>query len=518
MKIALFSTFDRRGGAALAALRLHKGLRLLEQESWMLVKEKSGQDFYVRPMDLPARKIRKEEAVFRLIEQQVFSEKRTALSNTRFSLPYPGYDLSKTDVVKLTDIVNLHWVALYQSIESVAALLESGKPVVWTLHDMNPFSGGCHYSAGCLGYRRDCLDCPQLGENPLQLPAKILQVKRKLWRRNLTIVTPSRWLAECARQSSVFRDFRVEVIPNSLETDVFFPRDKSAAKEALGLDRKQLVLLFSTYSDKEKRKGFKELVRALQRCLKNTRFRELAAKGAIQILNLGPAQDKIAEQDFAVRDLGVINGMDKVAAIYAAADIFVMPSLEENLANAMLEALACATPVLGFDVGGTPDMIQNGVTGFLVPVSDSDKFAERLLELVFNQPLREQMGENGRRLIESKFKLQDQAVNYLELFRDLVKKSHVNAALPAADDVWNESAIPEFDKNRVPDCLEDFIRQNAPALPKHAAWNIFKNRSIHNLWSVKQLLKNNGGIYTAKTVLRKLICFLKKIIIRRDGG
>jgi glycosyltransferase involved in cell wall biosynthesis len=149
-------------------------------------------------------------------------------------------------------------------------------------------------------------------------------------------------------------------------------------------------------------------------------------RGVVQILNLGPDQDRLSERGFAVRNWGVIDDMNKLAAIYAAADIFVMPSLEENLANVMLEAMACATPVLGFAAGGTPDVIQDGVTGFLAPVSATEQFAARLLELAFNRSLRERMGKNCRALIEQRFKLGDQAANYMELFRDLLEEKRKN--------------------------------------------------------------------------------------------
>jgi len=420
MKIVLLSTSDRTGGASIAALRLHKGLRSLGQDSWMLVKDKSGQDPHVTQLDLTGSDIHKEEDIFRLIGQRVIAENRTAISNTGFSLPYPGYDVSHTNVVQAADVVNLHWIALFQSVESVAALLDSGKPVVWTLHDQNPFSGGCHFSAGCLGYRGDCRDCPQLRQNALQLPAKILEAKKKYWRRQVTIVAPSRWLADCARQSALFGKCRIEVIANSLDHEIYRPIDKVFAKKALGLKPERLYLLFSAFTKHEKRKGFSLLIRALQYCLRQDRFRGLAAAKGIAVLTLGPHETGLEGLGIPLHPLGMVADDHRIARIYAAADMLVLPSLEENLPNVMLEAMACGTPVVGFAIGGMPDVIENGVTGMMATPGSPEDLAEAVLRLAFDSHLRIQQGQYGRRLIESHYKLSDQSQNYLKLYEELL--------------------------------------------------------------------------------------------------
>lgn len=504
MKIAMLSTFDRDGGAAIAASRLHRGLRLLQQDSWLLVKCKSGHDPHTVQVDPPGPEIRKREGFFRLIEERSYARNRSSLSNTRFSLPYPGRDISKHSIIATADLVNLHWVALFQSAENVASLQATGKPLVWTLHDMNPFSGGCHYSAGCTRYRSDCEDCPQLREDPWRLPARILQRRIKYLGKGLTVVAPSRWLADCARQSSVFRESRVEVIPNSLETEVFIPRDKAAAKKKLGFSPEQTLLLFSAYSEGEKRKGFGELSNALRCALKDPRFQALLSGGKIQILNLGPNRKKTVEGGLAVRNLGLIDSLDEVACVYAAADIFVMPSLEENLANVMLEAMACSTPVLAFAVGGNPDVIRQGVTGYLVPLSDCDQFAARLLELVFNPTLREQMGRNCRSLIEREFALTDQAAHYIELFSDLIKTKPEHGKIQVGQSTKNECGGSRMQDGPGADGAEDFAKEIALAMPKRIAWSVLENRVVHNLKALRYLYKNRGVIHTVKAAAGKL--------------
>jgi glycosyltransferase involved in cell wall biosynthesis len=425
MNISILSTFDNVGGAPIAAYRLFKGLKQLKQEPVMLVKEKksNGPGIYKIRTTPPEYNI--ERMLFQQIRKKEIDRDRTVLSNTWFSIPYPGYDLSKTRVIANSDIINLHWVAEFQSVETISNLLKTVKPVVWTLHDENPYTGGCHYTAGCTKYRDDCLDCLQLKNNRYQIPFYNLKSKINLRNKNLTIVTPSKWLAECARKSRVFKDLRVEVIPNSLETDIFKPKAKKSAKKELGLEPQSVTLLFGAYTGCEKRKGFVKLLDAMKYCLRDKKFNNLVKKAGVKVLSFGPPQEDLQELDIEIESIGYIDDNEKLSTIYSAADIFILPSLEDNLPNTMLEAMACGTPVVSFEVGGMPDMITNGITGYMAPPFDVKEFGEIILKIVFNKDERKQMERNCRQLIEKKFKLQDQAGNYLALFEDLLKSGKI---------------------------------------------------------------------------------------------
>ncbi|MCX6579492.1 MAG: glycosyltransferase [Candidatus Aminicenantes bacterium] len=427
MKIAIISTYDNYGGASIATLRLHKGLRSLNRDFAMIVRYKNTNDPDIYAVFRKNMGMSIEEEIFKSMENLAYDQNRTDLSNTLLSLPYPGYDLSKTGVIRDADIINLHWTAHFQSVESITSLLNLGKPVVWTLHDQNAFTGGCHYSAGCIKYREDCRDCPQLKDNCYQIPFHILNNKVKNWqhcRDNLVIVTPSRWLADCARESKLFRGLRVETIPNSLETEEFMPLEKKTARKELDLGHGQpgqVVLLFGAVTGNEKRKGFQHLVQALRYCLRDPGFKYLAKNGGVKILTFGPSQGDLKELDIEIQSIGYIDGNRKLAALYSASDLFVLPSLEDNLPNTMLESMACGTPVVSFAVGGMPDLIQDGVTGGMAPCFDTGKLGQIILDLVFDADKREQMGRNCRQVIEKNFKLQDQAANYIELFNELTK-------------------------------------------------------------------------------------------------
>ena len=435
MKIAVLSSFVVEGGAPIAAYRLHKGLHESGLDSHFIVKVKSVADPQVHPVVVPNLKSRMEEKAFFVLERQVNKYMRTELSNTYFSVPYPTLDLTEVELLQSADIINLHWVSKFLSVESIAGLLNMGKPVVWTLHDQNPFTGGCHYSAGCEKFQEDCSDCPQLKNDEFQLPFKVLKKKSQLWKQNLSIVTPSRWLADSARQSLVFRDLRIDVIPNSLETNIFIPTPKKQAKQELGLNPDAFALLLGAFTGFERRKGYSELLEALRICLRDERFKKMNQDGLIEILAFGPPQDDLKEFFMDVRSFGYVADAARLAKIYSAADAFLLPSREDNLPNTMLEAMACATPVLSFEVGGMPDMIENGKTGFMAPAFDSQKFGEQILKLAFAVD-RDQMDQACRSLIEKKFKLLDQAQNYLGIFQDLLKSSQVSAAriIPATAD------------------------------------------------------------------------------------
>ncbi len=420
MNISILSTFDSFGGAGIAAMRLCKGLRLLNQDAVMAVLHKQTNQPYIYPISLLSPQLEMERKIFRNIRQKEIEENRSPLSNTRFSFPYPGYDLSDTEVIRQSDIINLHWVAEFQSVETITRLLETGKPVVWTLHDINAFTGGCHYSAGCEKYTEDCRDCPQLKDDFYQIPSHVLENKIDSWRKNLTIVTPSHWLGECARKSRVFKNYRVEVVPNSLETEIFKPKAKALAKKEIGLDPQSLTLLFGAATGNEKRKGFDKLMAAMKYCLQDETFKLLAKNGTIKILTFGPPQEDLEKLAIEIKSLGYVHDNDRLAVIYSAADLFILPSLEDNLPNTVLEAMACGTPVIAFNIGGIPDMIENGVTGYLAPGFDTREMGASTLKLLSDEEKRRRMSLNCRQVIEQKFKLQDQAGLYLGLFHDLL--------------------------------------------------------------------------------------------------
>jgi glycosyltransferase involved in cell wall biosynthesis len=422
MKIVQIDTYDISGGAARAAYRLHRGLLQVGQDCRMLVRHKDSNDDSVFCIS-PEKSVEKVEEEFFLsvaIQEHYIDSHRTDISNTLFSLSYPGYDLSALPMVQEADIINLHWVANYQSPLTLHKLFALGKPVVWTLHDQWAFTGGCHYSAGCEEYHHGCAACPQLADDPFGVPEAVLKDKLKFFKdANLTIVTPSQWMAECARQSRLFKDLRIEVIPNSLETDVFVPQPKSEAKESIGISAETITLLFGGEDSNEKRKGFRELKAAIKYCLKDARFQNLVKSDKIKMICFGRPYDDLDTIGIPVVPLGYLDSDEKISAAYSSADIFILPSLEDNLPNTMLEAMSCGTPVVAFDVGGMPDVIVDVVTGRLVPLGDTREMGKAVLSLIFDPDKREVMMEKCRRKMREGYALDIQARCYLELYEEL---------------------------------------------------------------------------------------------------
>jgi len=424
MKIVHLSTSDVRGGAALAAYRLHGALLRAGHDSLMLVRHMHSADdsvIKVAPVD-PGDTVGRAAFLSGLVQKHYIDANRTDLSDTIFTVPYPGYDLSSFSLVRMADIIDLHWVARYQSPVTLRSLFAIGNPVVWTLHDQWPFTGGCHYSAGCDKYRHDCVECPQLADDPFGLPQAVLRDKLALFPgANLTIVSPSRWLADRARESRLFKDLRIEVIGNGLDTRVFTPVPKTEAKASLGVDPNSTAVLFVADRGDERRKGGTYVVDALRYCLRDREFASLARSNRITLLAMGRSAVDLSNLGLPVVSLGYFASEKKVSAVYAAADIFLLPSLEDNLPNTMLEAMSCGTPVVAFDSGGIRDAVGDWVTGRLVPTGDTHALAEAMMSLVFDPDKRRSLGRKSRQVIEEAFSSAGQATRYLALYAQLLE-------------------------------------------------------------------------------------------------
>lgn len=424
MRVLIVNTFDIKGGAARAAYRLHKGLKRSGVASAMLVLEKFSQDKTVKavaPLPADDHDAAERLKIFNAITKNYIKKNRTGMSNAPYFPGYPGYDLSKTKLVEEADVINLHWVAKYQSVETISALSALGKPIVWTLHDEHPFTGGCHYSAGCTLYESDCHTCPQLIDDPYKLPHHSLLYKEECFRgKNITVVSPSRWLADLAARSRVFKEKEVVTIPNSLEIDIYTPRDKRKAKKKAGIPGDCLTILTGAADWKPKRKGFAEFLSTMKHCLKNEEFSRLVKSGKLLLICFGTAAEEMKGLNIPFKAFGKVDADKEISTIYNAADIFVMPSVEDNLPNTILESMACATPVTAFAVGGMPDMIEDGINGLLAPLRDTEKMAQAVLELIFHTEKRERMGRKGRETIETHYKLEDQARAYTRLFSRLI--------------------------------------------------------------------------------------------------
>ncbi|HEB61762.1 MAG TPA: glycosyltransferase [Bacteroidetes bacterium] len=310
-------------------------------------------------------------------------------------------------MLKYFDIINLHWIQTMLSNEAISYICGLGKPVIWTLHDMNPFTGGCHYSNGCCKYETDCADCPQMIGGFSDYPERILRVKERYWDNNIVIVSPSQWLADCARRSKVFRNNRIKVIKNGVDTGIFRPTGKHQARSFLGLPTDKKILLFTCQSHGERRKGFKELLEIIKNLFADGR-------NEYHVIMFGRASDELGELPLPYTGLGHIDEEWKLALGYSSADVTLLPTLEDNLPNVILESVSCGTPVVAFDSGGVRDAVVNNVTGYLIDKGNCALFAEKIKMIVTQD-----YSDACRSYALQHFDLSVQARKYCELIDNL---------------------------------------------------------------------------------------------------
>ncbi|MDQ6630702.1 MAG: glycosyltransferase [Verrucomicrobiota bacterium] len=446
MRVVHINTYDIQGGAARSAYGLHKALQTLGHESSLLTRHKVSEDPSVIKLPLTARPADNEKVTaLQQIQQCEINQNRTKISNTYFSLSQEGYDLSLHPLVREADIIQLHWVVDLLSPETINGLRNLGKPLVWTLHDQRAFTGGCHFSAGCRKYEMTCADCPQLKDNHLRLTEILLaNTKQFLPAHEIAIVAPSRWMAVCARESAVFRNSRISLIPNGIDTSAFRPMPKKEAREKFELNPDAFYFLFGADTINEKRKGFEPLLESIQLCLEESDFRSQVEQGKIGFIAFGLHSEKLNFPWLPIKTFGHINSNEVLRALYAAADIFIMPSTEDNLPTTILEAMSSGTPVIAHDIGGVPDLVTPGLTGWLAPVDDRQKFAEMILASVKRKTLLNTMSLNCALQIQQRHTLTGQAQHYLSLYKLLL-------------------AVPKFNSSFVPDNSKpDFALEEVP--------------------------------------------------------
>ena len=431
MRIVHISHSDLQGGAARAAARLVRGLRMMGAECAMIVKNKKSSD--ARTLEAVPNQSREAgtlEKQARMVWKYYVDRHRTPLSNSYFSLPIPGCEVSAHEEIRRADVVNLHWISGLVSPAEIGRLQSSGKPVIWTLHDQRAFTGGCHYSAGCRNYERECRHCPQLDNDDLGLAPAALRESLAEIRVPMAVVCPSRWLAGCAAQSALFRRARISVIPYGLETEVFKP-GRAEARQHLQWDSEAVYLLFGADNIHEARKGFDLLCAALGICLRTTDFQTAVSGKKINFVFYGNG-DRPPPVDFPACWLGRFDSDSALAQVYAACDAFILPSREDNLPNTLLEAVCCGTPVIGFDIGGLPDVIAPGVNGLLAAPEDIKGLAEAIRSFCFGPGLRRKLAGNCDREVQGRFDLRTQAALYLKLYEEEIARRATESAGVAA--------------------------------------------------------------------------------------
>jgi glycosyltransferase involved in cell wall biosynthesis len=373
MKILILSTFERIGGAAVAANRLMHALNKSGQEAKMLVRDKQTDDPNVVSVNASWWKKKVNFARFAYERWVIFLNNRFSRKNLfAVSIANTGTDISRHPLVKEGDIIHLHWINQgFLSLTDIRKLIELGKPVVWTMHDMWPFTGICHYAAICAQYKTECTGCPQQAKYAFEnLAKRTFLKKKKISLSGLTFVGCSSWVACLARQSKLLKDAATIAIPNSIDTNIFNPVDKREARKRLKLPADKRLLLFVAAKLSDNRKGVTYLVKACHQ------LRQKKNAVNAETLLIGKSSEELANQfPVPIIELGYISDNETMVLAYSCADLFIIPSLEDNLPNTIMEAMACGTPCVGFNTGGIPEMIDHKQNGYVAEYKNSEDLA-----------------------------------------------------------------------------------------------------------------------------------------------
>jgi glycosyltransferase involved in cell wall biosynthesis len=415
MKILMLSTGER-DGAGRAACRLHEGLQQIGLDAQISIQHKQSNDPSIHgPQTTLDKTIAKLNLSYRLDSLPL--RLLHGSNHGPFSLQWlPGNILDRTSEYA-PDIINVQWIC--QGYLSIEAMSKIAQPIVLTLHDMWAFTGGCHYNQTCDRYQVACGACPQLNSaRDYDLSRWVWERKAKAWQqKNPTIVVLSKWMAKCAAASSLLKDRRIELIPNGLNIHKYKPIDKLLARQILNLPLdKQLILFGATLGTIDPRKGFQLLEPALKK---------LSAAGwteRLEAVIFGPAPlDGRAEIcGFNYHTLGTLTDDISIAILYAAADVLVAPSIQDNLPNVVMEALACGTPCVAFDIGGLPDLIEHQKNGYLAQPFDIEDLATGIAWVLDNPSRHQNLAHYAREKAEREFSQELQAKRYRSLFNEMV--------------------------------------------------------------------------------------------------
>ena len=408
MKVLHLSYSDRMGGACIAAYRQHQALRAAGVDSSMWVRHKVTNDphvFEYRPQSDSYSRIRRIARRRYLKSQKAPKQRTRVLFDDRSE--YGGEEILR---LPPHDVINVQFSQGFIDLPALLKRIPQTTPLVFTLHEMSMFTGGCSYAYDCRGFENQCGSCPQLiaggaNDSTHRSWLRKLQAYSQRNPRNLHFAADSRWLAAEAAKSGVLQGHNISTIHYGVDTTIFRPVEAMHCKKALGIPLDKPVIAFAAVLVAEERKGIAHLVEAI-RLMPEKPF----------LLTWGGDFPPELEQ-LPHLHLGSIDNEHLLTTAYNAADIFVIPSLEEAFGQTALEALACARPVVGFKVGGIPDMVHEGETGLLVERGNAAALGEALSMILCDESKREQMGGDARDLVMNQFSLEKNAASYLDLYQ-----------------------------------------------------------------------------------------------------
>jgi glycosyltransferase involved in cell wall biosynthesis len=418
LKVLQINTYRDNGGAGKAAGRLNRALQRegVDSELWVnFAFDKSAEH-----RNFSSSFISRGIAAAGIILERIMAKLLLKPLKTPFSFPLWGTDISRHPAVLEADILHVHWINHgFLRPADLARLKSLKKPIVWTFHDSNAFTGGCHVRYSCDHFENECGNCPLLkNSSPDDWSHRIWKQKDKAYAGlHFQIIAPSEWMAESVRRSKLLGDRKTHQIPNTLNTEIFKPMDKSLAREARDISKDKFVMLSGFMpSRNDLHKGTSYLLEALETVVK-----QISADD-IELIVFGNRDNKNVPQfPVKVTFLGRIDNEEQLARCYSAADCFLAPSLEDNLPYTVMESLACGTPVIGFKTGGIPDMVSHKQSGYLAEYKSSEDLANGIAWL-YKQQERETISMNARQAVMDNFSEPVIAARHIGLYNSLLQK------------------------------------------------------------------------------------------------
>lgn len=416
MRVLIINTSERRGGAAIAAYRLMEALKSSGIKAKMLVRDKQTDQVTVVPLKKTWWHI------WQFVWERIVIWKANHFKRHNLfavDIANTGTDITALPEFQQADVIHLHWINQGMlSLKDLKKIFNSGKPIVWTLHDMWPITGICHHAQDCENYRTQCHNCPYLynGGNSHDLSYKTYIKKLQLYKKaDITFVACSHWLEELARKSALSVGHSITSIPNPINTNLFHPTDKLPIRKKLHLPADKKLLLFSSMKITDKRKGIDYLVEACR--LLTRQYPDFTRSIGVVVVG-SESQQYVDLFPFPIYCIDYVANEKEIAEIYNAVDLFVTPSLQENLPNTIIEAMSCGIPCVGFNTGGIPQMIDHLHNGYVARYKSAEDLANGIYWSL-NDESYTTLSEEARRKVTNTYSENIVAMKYIHVYNQI---------------------------------------------------------------------------------------------------
>ncbi|MGL4993238.1 MAG: glycosyltransferase family 4 protein [Bacteroidales bacterium] len=414
-KIVIINSSESVGGAAIASRRLFGALRNEGVDASMIVRDKSGVNHNVHSLTNSSWDRFRNKFTF-LYERAVIFLNNGFRKDKLFSvsLANSGISIHNHPAILQADIIHLHWINQGMlSLREIGELIALGKPIVWTLHDMWPITAICHHARSCKLNQTHCDKCPQLLGIGRDISYYIFNKKQKLYSgSNIHFVACSEWLEGLAKKSALTKGCQVCSIPNPIDTNKFYPSDSNEDRARLGLPLDKRLILFGALNLTDPRKGISYLIEALKIIAKKRNDIELVVFGQVK-------QELRSLLPFNIHSMGYLSSESDIVALYNAVDLFVTPSLEENLPNTIMEAISCGTPCVGFRIGGIPEMISHMRSGYVADYCSSEDLARGIV-ITLDTDNYTNFSDESRNKAVTEYGESTVAKRYMELYESIL--------------------------------------------------------------------------------------------------